>query len=652
MRRFAVIATAGLLPLGLLPGAEATESPSRAPLALPNVVPVAPDALTEALDEGQLSGAEYALHRARSVFTLGEVRQEFGEVERVDPHAATLILRDLALRLNSLEGEERELAVSILQRPSQGGSNDGYLEYTVPEQTIETPHFRIHYVTRTEHESTLAFATEVSLLMEEVWTKEVELYGWLPPKPDGGRGGDDRFDVYLGNVGAHSIYGYCSTDPGQSGSSRHSYCVLDNGFTEFPNAEEAAKVTAAHEFHHALQFTYDSADDYWLAEATATWMEDEVFDAIDDNYQYLRSSSLARPQTPADTWTDYSDPRDPDTGFQYGQFIWMRYLSEKAADPAVIRNIWEETAKPGAYSLLAIQNVLGGSAEFASSFAHFAAVNSKASRFYAEGAAYEAALRGWGITPPRHGHHLITPGATAKGGVQDVDHLASRYISFTPGTGVASAEQLTVAVDMGSSPMQKASLVSLAGTTMTVREIDLIDGEGHLTIPFGDQAETVLVLTNASNRMTNCSSWMPGDYSCGGSALDDDRTAVYSAVTGSTLVDPGDPVEGGTQTGPRVQNFKANPDVFSPNGDGRKDKTKIIFDLLDNASVTLSLIKNGTVLRRFARNQALEGGYRYGTVWDGKSGGRVVKNGTYTLKLKAVTPTGTTTKKTSVTVRR
>ena len=46
-------------------------------------------------------------------------------------------------------------------------------------------------------------------------------------------------------------------------------------------------MTAAHEFFHAVQFAYDAADDQWFMESTATWMEDEIYDDVNDNLQYL-----------------------------------------------------------------------------------------------------------------------------------------------------------------------------------------------------------------------------------------------------------------------------------------------------------------------------------------------------------------------------
>ena len=60
------------------------------------------------------------------------------------------------------------------------------------------------------------------------------------------------------------------------------------------------KVTAAHEFFHAVQFAYDIGEDGWFMESTATWMEEHVYDAINDNLQYLATSPLAQPLIPLD----------------------------------------------------------------------------------------------------------------------------------------------------------------------------------------------------------------------------------------------------------------------------------------------------------------------------------------------------------------
>ena len=152
MRKVVVLVMAAVMGAGLLvPGASARPAPSTA--QLPALAPAPDDALTNALESGDLSSAEYALHRARSVSRLGEVRDEFGAVAPADPHAATLIFRDLSLRVGSLDGDDRDEAAALLARPDNGGPHDGTLEYpaSATEVTIESPNFLVHYVTSSRH---------------------------------------------------------------------------------------------------------------------------------------------------------------------------------------------------------------------------------------------------------------------------------------------------------------------------------------------------------------------------------------------------------------------------------------------------------------------------------------------------------------------
>ena len=89
--------------------------------------------------------------------------------------------------------------------------------------------------------------------------------GYRGPKADAHspeNGGDGRLDVYLADIG-DAVYGYCaSDDPDVRRSSASAYCVVDDDLaTQFrPTSRLAAlEVTAAHEFFHAVQFSYDSS---------------------------------------------------------------------------------------------------------------------------------------------------------------------------------------------------------------------------------------------------------------------------------------------------------------------------------------------------------------------------------------------------------
>ena len=91
-----------------------------------------------------------------------------------------------------------------------------------------------------------------------------------------------------------------------SSSTRSAYCVVDNNFTAAQFFQgtyaplENLQVTAAHEFFHAVQFAYDAVDDQWFMESTATWMEDEIYDDVNDNLRVpAPTARCGKPLVPA-----------------------------------------------------------------------------------------------------------------------------------------------------------------------------------------------------------------------------------------------------------------------------------------------------------------------------------------------------------------
>ena len=138
-----------------------------------------------------ISPARYALERARSLFSLGW-RARFGRVAAPDPRAATMLLRDLALRLEDLGPAERAAAERILARPTGPG--------TIPISTPpeETPfcstHVCVHYVGSTDDEPPTGdvsgvigvpdYVETASAVLEEVWAFEVDGLNYKAPKSD------------------------------------------------------------------------------------------------------------------------------------------------------------------------------------------------------------------------------------------------------------------------------------------------------------------------------------------------------------------------------------------------------------------------------------------------------------------------------------
>ena len=647
MKRLVVLIVVLTSALPILPG-RAAPARSRGRItrdSLPQLTHVAHDALFRSLQSGAISEAHYALERARSVFQLGAVRSEFGTVARPDGRAATFLLRDLALRLDSLSVDDRAAAEAILARPTQGAADPDGTGYSVPEaEPVCSTHVCVHYVATSNDRATPTFVNQVSSVMEYVWTTEIDTFGWRAPVPDAGsnpNGGGGKFDVYLANLGAQGVYGFCTPDPGQTTYAEAAYCVLDNDFEEFPlGPTESLEVTAAHEFNHAIQFAYDVTEDLWLLEATAVFMEDEVYDDVNDNYQYLVTGPYGRPQTPADSFINFNDP-GPDGGYQYGTFIWMRYLSERFATRDAVRRIWEkvDAKTAGGSSLYSLEGITAMLAEhgsdFASSFADFAAKNAKPSAFYEEGAAYESE-----VAPPRSVRRTLANSApTTTGTFSNVDHLSSRYVSFRPGSDVAAGDQITIAVNLDDTTgTQRATVVNLVGDSATYTPIPLDgNGRGNVTVQFGGQSEVVLAMTNASDRITNCRGSRPGGFSCGGSPLDDNRGYSYSGAIGTTPVDPGEPGTGNGTT-EIVTHVSDGPDPFHPGG-GRKVKIK--FTVLVDCLTSIKLYRpNGNLLGTLVLRQRITPGLWVVNWLGNDTRGRLVPRGKYTYKIKSTDSSG------------
>jgi len=97
------------------------------------------------------------------------------------------------------------------------------------------------------------------------------------------------------------------------------------------------KVTVAHEFCHGLQNAHDYTEDVWYKECTSVWIEDHMYDSINDYTQYIVYFT-SKPYRSID-WND-------GTGLRiYGSCIWNFYLAENFGPGVVIDN-WVECEGP------------------------------------------------------------------------------------------------------------------------------------------------------------------------------------------------------------------------------------------------------------------------------------------------------------------
>ena len=460
---------------------------------------------------------------------------------------ATMALRDLHKALANLNDADRKTAESILSRPTDPSDTDAY---SVPAESLCGASVCLHWVESSGDAVALTdtspangtpdYVDLVLSTMEGVHSTYIGA-GYKPPKPDGTRGGNAKPDVYLANIGSQGLYGYCDSDePVVEGQYDYwTYCVLDNDFSadEFPGPItpiQNMRVTAAHEYFHAVQAAYDWWEDRWLMEATATWSEDELFDDVNDNVYYLTAGQLGAPWAPL-------DGRD---GFNiYGNWIFFRFLTEQipavsGGMPTLVRKIWENADSTNGpanneYSLEAVSNALADAgASFRDAYTFFALANRDPGAYYEEG------VENSYPTPPLSFKPVtLTPKKRkTKWGNVKQDHLTNDTVRFQPGSKMKqSGWKLKVQVNMAPANRGSVAMVTVHKKfgAAKPKQIRLNgQGDGATKVPFSKSKVSYVELTmvNASER-TNC--WVGEGgvpYSCYGIPLDDNLKAEFRGV--------------------------------------------------------------------------------------------------------------------------
>ncbi|MCX7785779.1 MAG: T9SS type A sorting domain-containing protein [candidate division WOR-3 bacterium] len=198
-----------------------------------------------------------------------------------------------------------------------------------PVEYIERPLFRIHYTRQGVDAVSVAYAESTASALQYSWTRLVDSLGWLPPPPDFGLGGDNRYDVYIKQLSS-GIAGvtypeYSYTNPYPNGVSSHFRITVGldaNGL----------KGTVCHEFVHAIEFRYSSAEGTWWLENCAVWGTEVVYDEVNDYLDFLGTSPnpLDSPHLPITSSTNL---------YWYAGGIWPMFLSEYYGSDCV-RQMW------------------------------------------------------------------------------------------------------------------------------------------------------------------------------------------------------------------------------------------------------------------------------------------------------------------------
>ena len=296
------------------------------------------------------------------------------------------------------------------------------------------------------------------------------------------------------------------------------FCVLDNDFSPQQyggaRAEDSRAVTAAHEFFHAIQFGYDYLDDRWFLESTATWMEDQFADSINDNRQYLSTGQVAVPSTPLDL-------SDSNAISMYGNWAWWEFLTERYGRD-LVRKVWTKAGNfPGGgytYSTAALKKVLSSHGGFAANYRNFSAANNAPGTFYSEGSAWPSAA----VTATS-----TVANATPISRSTSLDHLTAADYRFVPSSGLTTTKAVVSVTGASAAVPQAAVVIRKVGGKTKVVSVPLTNGSGQVTISFSPSTveRATVTLVNASTAFTGCTTnaQTASTWSCGGTPSGDNQ---------------------------------------------------------------------------------------------------------------------------------
>lgn len=408
-----------------------------------------------------------------------------------EAHCGTPIKHGLSRDWNRLQPATQKVLAKQLAAPTLSGA----------EQTLlsNSGRYLIHYTTSGgDAVPSVSWVQTVAQTFDDVATAYLSR-GWrLAPTAAGA-----PYDVYLRSLASLSLYG--QTTSAQSipsagfANAYASFMEIDKDFTNdiYTKASknggvpvftplQSLQITAAHEYHHAIQYGYNFFFDVWYAEATSTWHEDELYDSVNQGYNYIPawfSNSILSLDTAVST----------STGGGYGRWIFNRLLAENHT-VAVVRSFWEKLAGMAPvngqdiYMTPVLDSVLSASYNSTISADFFSFAKRVYTRDWSSHTNEIGLIRKYSPIAAFNAYPVSATSVT-------LPHYSFAYYKLTPPAGAPTSLDITVNGTNGI----KATAFKTSNGSITEFSFAGVNGV-TMTIPaFSSSTEVVLLIANTSN---------------------------------------------------------------------------------------------------------------------------------------------------------
>ncbi len=303
------------------------------------------------------------------------------------------LIAEVKQNLDRFSIDQQNIIKKILARPES-------------QKSIVSPSgfFRIHYdttgITAPNYfpgaENNIQLSVDsLAIAFDSAYAYEINYLGYSSPPTDDELGGDNLFDIYVTSLGYYGVTEWQSNSNGENAS----FIRVDNKMNFFTQGINAARATAAHEFHHAVQV--GSYTDYldgntFYFEITSTSMEEFVYPSVNDYFGYI-SGYFNNP----DRRFTYFDGSG--SGGGYDRAIWNIFLKEKflqeEGEPLkgqnIIKRSWElmrntNTSAMEAISLALSENGLSLKNTFAefAQWVYFTGYRKQEGKYFPEASEY------------------------------------------------------------------------------------------------------------------------------------------------------------------------------------------------------------------------------------------------------------------------